>query len=160
MRIVTRLLDAVAWLVEHALAVGFATLFAVTILNIVLRNVAGIAWLWIPGFSRLLFVWLVFLGVAAATRRSEHLVVDFFHQRMPPKLRRLATGAIDLVLLPFYGMLFVYGREVARVRMRIPFDTWQVPTGYAYLAVPVAAVILIAFTLERLMNLALERRPT
>lgn len=158
MRALTRSLDAFAWFLEHVVALAFATLFAVVVLNIVLRNVAGIAWLWIPAVARLLFVWIVFLGVAAALRRNEHLVVDFFQRRMPRRLQKAVVLGIHLVSLPFFAMLLVYGLQVARVRMRIPFDTWQFPTGWAYMAVPVAAVILIVFTLERLASTIWERR--
>jgi TRAP-type C4-dicarboxylate transport system permease small subunit len=158
MRTLTRSLDAFAWFLEHVVALAFATLFAVVVLNIVLRNVAGIAWLWIPAVARLLFVWIVFLGVAAALRRNEHLVVDFFQRRMPRRLQKAVVLGIHLASLPFFAMLLVYGLQVARVRMRIPFDTWQFPTGWAYMAVPVAAVILIVFTLERLASTIWERR--
>lgn len=158
MRALTRSLDAFAWFLEHVVALAFATLFAVVVLNIVLRNVAGIAWLWIPAVARLLFVWIVFLGVAAALRRNEHLVVDFFQRRMPRRLQKAVVLGIHLVSLPFFAMLLVYGLQVARVRMRIPFDTWQFPTGWAYMAVPVAAAILIVFTLERLASTIWERR--
>jgi uncharacterized phosphosugar-binding protein len=93
MRFVKRALDAFAWLLEHVVALAFAALFAITVLNIVLRNVAGVAWLWIPAVSRLLFIWIVFLGIAAALRRNEHLVVDYFQRRMPPRLRKaVITG--------------------------------------------------------------------
>ena len=158
MRALTRSLDAFAWFLEHVVAAAFATLFAVVVLNIVLRNVAGIAWLWIPAVARLLFVWIVFLGVAAAVRRNEHLVVDFFQRRMPRRMQKAVAFGIHLASLPFFAMLLVYGLQVARVRMRIPFDTWQFPTGWAYMAVPVAAVILIVFTLERLASTIWERR--
>jgi len=158
MRALTRGLDAFAWFLEHVVALAFATLFAVVVLNIVLRNVAGIAWLWIPAVARLLFVWIVFLGVAAAVRRNEHLVVDFFQRRMPRRVQKAVVFGIHLASLPFFAMLLVYGLQVARVRMRIPFDTWQFPTGWAYMAVPVAAVILIVFTLERLASTIWERR--
>jgi TRAP-type transport system small permease protein len=158
MRALTSSLDAFAWFLEHVVALAFAALFAVVVLNIVLRNLAGIAWLWIPAAARLLFVWIVFLGVAAAARRNEHLVVDFFQRRMPPRLQKAVVFGIHLSSLPFFAMLLVYGLQVARVRMRIPFDTWQFPTGWAYMAVPVAAVILIVFTLERLASTLWERR--
>jgi TRAP-type transport system small permease protein len=158
MRALTSSLDAFAWFLEHVVALAFAALFAVIVLNIVLRNLAGIAWLWIPAAARLLFVWIVFLGVAAAARRNEHLVVDFFQRRMPPRLQKAVVFGIHLSSLPFFAMLLVYGLQVARVRMRIPFDTWQFPTGWAYMAVPVAAVILIVFTLERLASTLWERR--
>lgn len=151
-------LDRFAALLEGAVALLFMGLFLVTILNIVLRNVGGIAWLWIPGFMRLVFIWLVFLGIAAAYRRGDHLVVDFFLERMPDRVGAWTRLTIELVMMPFFLLLLLYGRNVAEVRMRIPFDTWQVATGWAYLAVPVAAVILLVFGFERLVKLGTELR--
>ncbi len=151
-------LDRFATLLEGVVALLFMALFLVTILNIVLRNLGGIAWLWIPGFTRLVFIWLVFLGIAAAYRRGDHLVVDFFLERMPDRVRAWTRFAIQLVLMPFFFLLFVYGRNIAEVRMRIPFDTWQFATGWAYMAVPVAAGILLAFGFERLVKLGTELR--
>jgi len=31
------------------------------------------------------------------------------------------------------------------IRMDIPYTGWEVPTGYAYLAVPVAASLMVVF---------------
>lgn len=153
-----KILDALAATLEWTVAGLFATLFLVTLLNIVLRNLGGIAWLWIPGFSRLVFIWLVFLGIAAAYRRGEHLKVDFFLHSLPRVTGAWVSFAIHLALLPFFALLLRYGLQVAEVRMRIPFDTWDVPTGYAYFAVPVSAVALLLFGLERLRALMKEIR--
>jgi TRAP-type transport system small permease protein len=158
MRPIARALDGLSQVLEALMAAIFASLFLVTILNIFLRNVAGIAWMWIPGYMRLAFIWLVFLGIAAVVRRGEHLVVDVLQKSVPPRVRHTTMLIIYVSVLPFYYVLLTYGIEVARVRMRIPFDTWAVPTGYAYMAVPVAALLLLAFTLERLVNTIWELR--
>ncbi|MEX2543151.1 MAG: TRAP transporter small permease [Trueperaceae bacterium] len=154
----TRTIDYLTALLEWVMTLSFVALFLVNLLNIVLRNIAGIAWLWIPGFSRLVFIWLVFLGIAAAYRRAAHLDIDFFLLRMKPRVRLLTLMGINLVLIPFFVILLVYGLDVAQVRMRVPFDTWQVPTGYAYLAVPVCAVLLLLYCGERLVKLVKEAR--
>ena len=157
MRRFTAILDGTARALEIVLALLFLALFLVTMLNIVLRNVGGVAWMWIPAFSRLTFIWIVFLGLALAYRRSDHLVVDALLQRLGGRARRAVSLCIHGLLVPFALMLLVYGRDVAVVRMRVRFDTWPWPTGWAYAAVPVAAVILLAFVVERLVTTAQER---
>ncbi len=157
MRRVTTFLDGVGRALETTLALLFVALFLVTMLNIVLRNLGGVAWLWIPAFSRLTFIWIVFLGLVVAYRRGDHLVVEAFVARLRPRARRAVELLIHALLLPFAVLLLVYGRELAIVRMRIRFDTWDWPTGWAYMAVPVAAAFLLAFVLERLATLLLER---
>jgi TRAP-type C4-dicarboxylate transport system permease small subunit len=65
---------------------------------------------------------------------------------------------IDLMTLIFLAVLVLKGVEVTKVRMRIPFDTWDLPTGYAYVAVPVCGAIMIIVTLIRMAEYLLERR--
>jgi len=150
---IQRILNGTATILEWIVAMTFFALFAVTLLNIGLRNLGGVALLWIPGFIRLMFVWTVFLGIAAVFRRGDHLVVDVLLNRFVARAKTLVLTVIHLSLLPFFGVLFHFGLQVAEVRMRIPFDTWDFPTGWAYMAVPVSAVFLLVFTLERLVIL-------
>jgi len=42
--------------------------------------------------------------------------------------------------------------------MRIPFDTWDLPTGYAYMAVPICGAIMTAVTLVRMGEYLFDRR--
>ena len=65
---------------------------------------------------------------------------------------------IDLVTTIFLAILALKGIEVTKVRMRIPFDTWDLPTGYAYMAVPICSVIMILVTLIRMAGYLSERR--
>ena len=57
-----RLLDALLRAVQLLAGTAFLAVFLVNLLRILLRNVLGINWFWIDGFSRLAFIWTVFLG--------------------------------------------------------------------------------------------------
>ena len=87
----------------------FTGVFVVTVLNIVLRNVAGIAWLWIPGASRLMFIWTVFLGAAVLYYHNDHLLMDYFVARISPQNRRKFDLIINGVFLVFLVLLMIYG---------------------------------------------------
>ena len=134
----------------------FMMLFAVNILRILLRNFVGITWFWIPGFSRLVFIWTVFLGTAALYASDDHLLMDFFVNKMRSETKRWLDIFIHLVFLVFIVCLIVYGYMVFRVRMRVPYTSWNFPTGYAYLAVPVCAMLMLAFCLNKLRKLYLD----
>lgn len=136
----------------------FLALFLLNILRIFLRYFLGVAWLWEPDFSRLLFIWIVFIGATVLYVGKGHLVVDFFLTRMQPKTRERMHFMIDLMTVIFLGVLVLKGIEVTKVRMRIPFDTWDLPTGYAYLAVPICGAIMIIVTLVRMADYLRERR--
>ena len=131
----------------------FGGLFLVTVLNIVLRNLGGIAWLWIPGMTKFLFIWTVFLGTAVLYNRNDHLVMDFFSNRFSAVRRRVLDIVIHAVFLVLLLVLVIYGFIVVEIRMGIPFETWQFSTGYAYLAVPVAAIFMTYFCVSKLVHL-------
>jgi TRAP-type C4-dicarboxylate transport system permease small subunit len=138
----------------------FLILFLLNILRIFLRYFLGIAWLWEPDFSRLLFIWIVFIGATVLYAGKGHLVIDFFLNRMQQNTRERMHFIIDLITAIFLAILVSRGIEITRVRMRIPFDTWDLPTGYAYMAVPICGAIMILITLVRMAEYLFERRKT
>jgi len=136
----------------------FLVLFLLNMLRICLRYFLGVAWLWEPDFSRLLFIWIVFLGATVLYVGRGHLGVDYFLNRLQPRTRKRMHFVIDLVTIIFLVVLVLKGVEVTKVRMRIPFDTWDLPTGYAYAAVPICGAIMIAVTLARMAYFLRDRR--
>jgi len=143
-------------IVQISAGLFFVMLFGVNILQILLRNFVGITWFWIPGFSRLVFIWTVFLGTAALYATDDHLLMDFFVNKMRPESRRWLDIFINLVFLVFLVCLIVYGLMVFKVRMNVPYTSWNFPTGYAYLAVPVCGILMLAFCLNKLRKLFFE----
>ena len=136
----------------------FLTLFFLNILRILLRYFLGVAWLWEPDFSRLLFIWIVLVGAAVLYTTKGHLVIGFFLDRMQQDTRERIHFIIDLITAIFLVILVLKGIEITRVRMRIPFDTWDFPTGYAYIAVPICSAIMVVVTIVRMIEYLLERR--
>lgn len=143
---------------ERFVGILFLVFFILNLLRIGLRYLWGIAWLWEPDLSRLLFVWIVFLGTTVLYSRKEHLGVDYFLIRMKPRTREKVGLLIEVATLLFLAVLVWKGLEVTKVRMRIPFDTWDLPTGYAYVAVPVCAAVMIGLTGERILTFLCKRR--
>jgi len=151
-RLFTKLLKGV----QISAGIFFTLLFAVNILRILLRNFFGITWFWIPGFSRLVFIWTVFLATTALYVTDDHLIMDFFINKMQPGRKRKLQIVINFVFLVFVMALITYGFMVFQVRMRVPYTSWNFPTGYAYLAVPVCGILMLVFCLNKLRGLFLE----
>jgi TRAP-type C4-dicarboxylate transport system permease small subunit len=68
-------------------------LFALNVVQIAMRYTTGAAWIWLPDFSRLLFIWLVFIGASVLVGRNEHLMMDFFIGKLSEaSLRASSSG--------------------------------------------------------------------
>ncbi len=107
------------------------------------RYLFGIGSAWIPDLTRLLFIWMVFLGTALMHQRKGHLVIDFVLLRFPPILRRLTETTINVAMLFIAGVLVMVGGRITRIRMEIPYTGLEIPTGYAYLAVPICGLLML-----------------
>jgi TRAP-type C4-dicarboxylate transport system permease small subunit len=153
-KLFTRLLTCV----QISTGICFTALLILNILRILLRNFIGITWFWIPGFSRMVFIWTVFLGTTALYATDDHLIMDFFVNKMLPETKRKLSIIIHFVFLIFVCLLIIYGFYVFQVRMRIPYTSWNFPTGYAYLAVPVCGTLLLLFCLNKLRGLIFRTR--
>jgi TRAP-type transport system small permease protein len=131
----------------------FCALFVLNILRIAMRYIAGSAWIWLPDVSRLLFIWTVLVGASVLVGRDGHLLMDYFLEKLGPGAKRIASVIIQIGQILLCLVLVTGGTRIAIVRMRIPFDTWEAPTGWAYLAVPVCGVIMIIFSLNNIVRL-------
>ena len=135
----------------------FTAVFVLTMINIVSRNLGGVAYRWIPGSIRLSFIWSVLVAAAVLYRRADHLTVDYVLSKVSERIATRMRTTIHLITLPFFALLIVNGLRITQVRMRISYETWDFPTGYAYLALPVCAAIMLVFNLEYLFGTQLYR---
>ncbi|MQA03926.1 MAG: TRAP transporter small permease subunit [Streptosporangiales bacterium] len=133
-----------AWLA----GITFLVVFTVNMVQIVARAAGG-GWVWVTDLSVLLFLWLTMLGAVAAYARADHIVTGFLVDR----LRGLVAGAHALVIraaeLVFFGILAIAGARVTQVRGGIEYVQLHISTAWAYLAIPVAAALLVVLALTR-----------
>ena len=148
-RAIERLGDVLFWLAGLLLL----AVFAVNVFNVTARYAFGLSYVWLPDLSRILFVWMIFLGGAAAYIRGQHLVIDLVRLRLRTRTKGVSELLINAGLAAFFVFLIGAGARITTVRMRIPYDSWDaVPTAVAYAAVPIAAAIMLIATLVRLVT--------
>ncbi|MFQ5972311.1 MAG: TRAP transporter small permease [Alphaproteobacteria bacterium] len=130
----------------------FVLLFLANVFNITARYVFAVSYIWIPDLSRILFIWMIFLGATAAYMKGQHLIIDVLRERFQRRHSRVSDWAIRLTMAAFLTLLIVKGARITSARMNIPYDAWDaVPTAVAYAAVPVAATIMLLATALRLV---------
>ena len=147
-----RFCDKLMHWMQRVAGLLFLLLFLLYGLKIVLRYFLGVSWLWVPDFSRLIFIWIVFLGASVLLGRNDHLLMDFFIARLKPRNRLLTEMFIKGFECVLFLIMVVVGTRMTDVRMGVPFDTWDFPTGYAYLAVPVAGALMLLFSIYRIYD--------
>jgi TRAP-type C4-dicarboxylate transport system permease small subunit len=138
---------------SSAIGAGLIGIFLLNLYQVGGRYLFGIGEIWIPDLTRFLFIWMVFLGTALMHLRKKHLVIDFVQLHLPDSLRRAAEACVSVGMLGLAGVLVVVGWRIAQIRMDIPYTGLEIPTGYAYVAVPIAAAVMATTDLADLARM-------
>lgn len=125
---------------------GFVVMLVVTISQVVFRYVLMVAVPWTEELARILFVISVFLGIAVATLRGEHIVVDFLLKRFRPTVARVMQIVFSLAAMAFLLVL----AKGSLVMAEATWETYFVAigwfrVGYVYLAEVVGVGFAILF---------------
>lgn len=136
------------------LAIGlFGVMFGVVILQVVLRYVFNQPLVWTDEAAAYLLVWVSFFGWAMASRKRIHIGIGVLVDRLPAATRRVLHLFWCVAAIGFALLMLVVGITITRangdIRMiSIDFAIWPV-----YLAVPVTALFLVAYTLRDLVHI-------
>jgi C4-dicarboxylate transporter, DctQ subunit len=145
------------WLtgVEYAL-LGGALLGASAILfgNVILRYFFSKGLVWAEESVRYLIIWMVFIGSSVAARKSTHINVDVLLNLVPERPRRHLVTCLRVFAALFSAALCMWGlRLVLLIKASGQITPGlQMPTYWAYLAVPVGAALMTL----RFLQAALE----
>lgn len=140
-RLYNTVLDRLTPLVTHALEISIVACLAVMSIlvfgNVVLRYAFNSGIVLSEELSRLLFVWLVFLGAILASREHAHIGVDLLIKRLPAAGKRLCIALTALIMLGICVML-IWG---SALQMRINFTNALPVSGLPYASLYAAGVV-------------------
>jgi len=101
--------------------------------------------------SRLLFIWLTFLGAALLISRRELIVIDFLHDKLNADLFKRLGILIDLATAAFLIMLAIYGRHLMAVVGQKIAPATGLPFAWFYGSLVAFACLGLFFVIERIL---------
>jgi TRAP-type C4-dicarboxylate transport system permease small subunit len=139
-----------------------ALMTAVIALLILSRNLLGFSFSWSEELTRFLLVWLSMLGAAVLLGRDDHISLNLLQDRLSPKAQLVVSFLLRLLVLVFLVILAQQSWTAAVARQVTHAPALGVSLFWPYLAIPVAAALMIFVTLVSLWGEALRllgRRP-
>jgi TRAP-type C4-dicarboxylate transport system permease small subunit len=126
--------------------------FTVSVVCDIATRMLGAPWLWLQEVTMTFFIYGVFAGTAAATRRNDHLYLAVLAESLSGGRRlffeifnRLVVLAVAACMV-WYGYLnFLDGFR----SLRMPSMT---PLASLYAAIPLCGILVILFTVEQIVN--------
>ena len=133
-------------------AASFAALLLMLLYNVFSRNLLNGAVTWIEEFSRFLFTWMMFLGIAIGVYYKKHLGVDFIVEKYPTKLRTFMGYFSDFLTLVLFLVLAVYGFKYCKSTMNMRSSVMGIRYGLVYLCVPLCGVFSSFYVIAEIFN--------
>jgi TRAP-type C4-dicarboxylate transport system permease small subunit len=126
--------------------------FCVLVMCDVVTRTIGHPWLWLQEATMTFFIYGIFIGVAAATRRNDHLYLAVLAESMTGNRRlffemfnRVVVLAIAVCMIWFGWLNFLDGFKSVRMPSMTPMATY-------YAAIPLCGLLIAIFTIEQMVN--------
>jgi TRAP-type C4-dicarboxylate transport system permease small subunit len=113
--------------------------------NVILRYAFNSPIQWAEEFSRYAFIWVVFLGAAACSKRKTHIAIDALALLAPPRLRQCLALVVHGVVLVLTAAVTYFGWVLCRLATQAT-STLNIPQYVVYLVVPFSAALIFVHT--------------
>lgn len=124
---------------------------ACVLLDVVTREL-GVPWLWLQQLTTGFFAWGVFVGIAAATRRNDHIYLAEITKTMTGGKRKAIETANRVVVFAVAFCMAWFGTTNALLDMgsfRMPS---LIPLTVYTISVPICGVLVMIFAVEQIVN--------
>jgi TRAP-type C4-dicarboxylate transport system permease small subunit len=126
--------------------------FSLSVLADVVTREIGAPWLWLQQLTTGCFAWGVFIGIAAATRRNEHLYLTEILYTIHGTPRIVIEVVTRSGVLAVAGFMIWFGYK----SFLLDFGSYRMPSliplAYYTASIPLCGALVFLFTLEQLIN--------
>jgi TRAP-type C4-dicarboxylate transport system permease small subunit len=98
---------------------------------------------WPEEVSRLLLVWLTYLGALVLPEMRLHVAVGAVHDRLSPRSRRAADLFADMLAVGFFAVLVVAGVSLMLSMRGILLPALQLPLNLLFAVIPVTGALQV-----------------
>lgn len=107
---------------------------------------------WSEQAALTLMIWYVFLAAAAGVREGIHIRILALENALPKAGQRSVRIVSDVVVAGCGLALAIWGTELVMATWDHIIPSLGLPRGIAYFALPLSGVLIILFSLERLLE--------
>ncbi|HDZ47608.1 hypothetical protein LCGC14_0059070 [marine sediment metagenome] len=142
---------------EHVIATLLVALIISVSANVIGRAVLNHSLPWADELARMLFIWLIFIGAAAAFARYEHIAVDFLVRRLKPRAAHVLYLLQHLMITALMGVI-IWGGFLVLSRSTGRTAILGVPWNFVNVSLVLCAVFIAAVAIWRAWQSILQIR--
>lgn len=150
---ITRYMDALYRLLQHALTLLMALLILPIVLQIVARFSPNIPhFIWTEEIARFCFIWVIMIGAMIGVRDGSHFSLDIWRESNSPRVRAIQRlwvhGAMMILALTFAG----FGYRFALFGFAQASELTGMNMLTVHIAWPLAGAVFVLFLAEKIAD--------
>ena len=146
-----RLFRAIDRGVEYGVALLFAAMCLVGLLQVFNRFVLNRSLSWSEEYQIFSHVWIVFLAIPIAYRRGAHLSMDSLKALLPSPARKLFDVCVELLWLWFAASLAWLAWRVSQVARLQSSPGLELPMNWVYYSMVAGGLYLLLLLVRKLL---------
>jgi len=121
--------------------------------QVIARFILNMPLSWTEEISRHIMIWMAFIATSVAYRHGAHLSIDLLATSLKPKARLVLRIFFLLIIIGFLIFMVRYGIELTQKTFNQSSSSLGYRMSYVYLSVPSSGIIMIIFSIEKIINL-------
>lgn len=130
----------------------FVALFFIVMAGIISRVVFNSPFTWTEEAARLVFIWLIFMGISYGTKYDKHINVTIVLDKMPKKVSALFTIFWDIVALAIFVWIGFYGVQYIIYMSNSVTSVLRINQGITTSIVAISAILNVIRIIEKLIT--------
>ena len=130
----------------------FVALFFIVMSGIISRVVFNSPFTWTEEAARLVFIWLIFMGISYGTKYDKHINVTIVLDKMPKKVSVLFTIFWDIVALAIFVWIGFYGVQYIIYMSNSVTSVLRINQGITTSIVAISAILNVIRIIEKLIT--------
>lgn len=139
--------------IDFAMALALLSMVVVVFAQVFFRYALNFPLSWPEEFSRILIVWLSFIGGYIAMRENRHVGFNLLLEKLPGKLRAIVSMVAQVLVITFLFVFIKEGWGFAKTFADMPMPYTGIQTGkFVYSALPVSGLLMLLLCVRKLGN--------
>ncbi len=133
--------------------VGFLGVLGITFAQVLTRYVLKTPLAASEELSRILFIWISFIGAAMVMKGNEHIRLDVIKEYLSVTMSLVLELAIQALLFLFNFVMVFQGIYLMSITTRQVTSVTRIPMAYIYIIIPLSFSIMLIYGIGIMVRL-------
>jgi TRAP-type C4-dicarboxylate transport system permease small subunit len=144
---IDKIMDVTTAILNNSVFILFLVMILSSFLQVICRRIFNASLTWSEELARYCTIWMVMFTTAIAFKNRNHIGIDFFLAKLPPKGRRILEDINDIIVILVMGYFTYYSAALLLGGRSTPSPAMRIPMGFVYAGVVVGGFFSVVFAL-------------